>query len=579
MESQERKSNVWHLSRGIVFAGDTRVVYPRLPTARFYSAPAMVSHSEYDSSLTTGSVTSAGSRVDNGQVPEAQSLVASDTNSSAQPAADEGTKANDSSAEIEKSTDAEKPEEDPKDIEPPYTPLDYKIPSEVFRAAKQAPEGSMESYWSYNLYRGPDEKGELNTKIKVHYCTSLHTTERVLQQYFVNEKILGFDLEWEASASDRMGARKNVSLVQIASESRIGLFHLSLYREKGSLVAPSLKKIMEDPGITKLGVAIKGDCTRLRKFLGIDSRGVFELSNLYKLVKYSTSKEYQFINRTCVRLAVQVMEYLHLPLHKGPDVRKSNWSQALKMDQIIYSASDAYAAVQLYAVLDHHRQNLDPTPPLPYFVEENKPIRLADGVLLPSSEEEPAPQEDDTAVANTTPGPSDKYLDSLKDTVEIECEGEAEAEGDESNASILPPAQQTPRPSTSITTTTTTTKPIPTPPKDKDKRILTAEALATEYRSTKPLPAGAKPNSYAKQSQLRAYFLWRDNADLGPKEIAELLRNPPLQTSTVLGYILETIRLEKMSYDRKRLREDLLGCVAKEVLAGSRYYQGFLHRD
>lgn len=335
MEPQERKSNVWHLSRGFVFAGDTRVVYPRLPTARFYSAPAMVSHSESDSSLTTECVTSCGSDVGIDKVPEARSFVTPDPNPPAQLTADGGPKVNDSSTELEKSSVAEEPEKDPGNFEPPYTPLEYKIPPEVFRAAKQAPQGSMESYWSYNLYRGPDENGELNTKIKVHYCTSQHTTERVLQQYFMNEKILGFDLEWEPSASDRMGARKNVSLVQLASKSRIGLFHLSLYGEKGSLVAPSLKKIMEDPNVTKLGVAIKQDCTRLRKFLGIDSRGIFELSNLYKLVKYSTSGEYQFINRTYVRLAAQVMEYLRLPLHKGPDVRKSSWSQALKMDQII----------------------------------------------------------------------------------------------------------------------------------------------------------------------------------------------------------------------------------------------------
>lgn len=238
---------------------------------------------------------------------------------------------------------------------------------------------------------------------------------------------------------------------------------------------------------------------------------------------------------------------------------------------LLDSASDAYAAVQLYAVLDHHRQNLDPTPPLPYFVEENKPIRLADGVVLPTAED-PAPQEDDMG-QNAMPNPSDKYLDSLKDTIEMEGEGE----GDESGRSVLPPAPQPSRTSTSITT-----KPIPTPDPPappKDKRILEAEALAAEHRGARPLAPGAKPTSYAKQSQLRAYYLWRDNADLGPKEIAELLRTPPLQTSTVLGYILETIRLEKLNYDSKRLKEDLLSCVPKEVLASSRYYQGFLHRD
>ncbi len=97
---------------------------------------------------------------------------------------------------------------------------------------------------------------------------------------------------------------------------------------------------MEDPSITKVGVWIKGDCTRLKNYLGIQSRGIFELSHLYKLVKYSATKEFGSINKKLVSLATQVQDHLGLPMFKGQDVRSGDWSQPLQMDQIICKPQD-----------------------------------------------------------------------------------------------------------------------------------------------------------------------------------------------------------------------------------------------
>lgn len=62
----------------------------------------------------------------------------------------------------------------------------------------------------------------------------------------------------------------------------------------------------------------------MRKFLEIDSRGQFELSHLYKLVKFSCGNVKK-INKVLVSLAQQVQEHLQLPLEKG-DVRTGDWS-------------------------------------------------------------------------------------------------------------------------------------------------------------------------------------------------------------------------------------------------------------
>ena len=146
---------------------------------------------------------------------------------------------------------------------------------------------------------------------------------------------MGFDIEWKPQALATEGVKKNVALIQLASEERIALFHIARYWEdekSDDLLVPTLKKIMESTTITKVGVSIKADCTRLRKFMGIDSRGLFELSHLYKLVKFSL-ENVKMINKKLVSLSRQVEEHLQLPLWKG-EVRSSDWSQELNYEQI-----------------------------------------------------------------------------------------------------------------------------------------------------------------------------------------------------------------------------------------------------
>lgn len=285
---------------------------------------------------------------------------------------------------------------------PPESTLDYTIPVDVFRRARAAPAGCPESFWSYALYRRRNGADGSDGRVKVHYSRSLHTTERVCREFFLNEPVLGFDLEWMPDVARWEGARRNVCLVQLASPSRIGLFHLSVYPEKrvdtmnvrDKFVAPTLGRILEDENILKLGVSIKGDATRLQNHVGVKMRGLFELSHLHRLVKYVRSGDTHLINRKLVSLATQVEENIGLPLYKGQDVRSSDWSRPLQMDQIVCmsplacvpprlvqsnhsdSASDAYAAVQLFAVLERRREGLDPKQPRPALAELDQPIRF-----------------------------------------------------------------------------------------------------------------------------------------------------------------------------------------------------------
>ena len=225
------------------------------------------------------------------------------------------------------SADSSTPTEDM----PFSTPLGYHIPKATLQRAIDAAPSAMTAYWQYTLYQGP---GGEKDKVKVHYCKSKDSTERI-SQLFLHEEVIGFDIEWTMNATTTDGVKKNVALIQIASEERIALFHIARYpnaTDVDDFVAPTFKKIMESPKITKVGVSVKGDCTRLRKFMNIEARGIFELSHLYKLVKFSCG-DIKKINKVLVNLAQQVKEHLQLPLWKG-EVRSSDWSQDLNYQQI-----------------------------------------------------------------------------------------------------------------------------------------------------------------------------------------------------------------------------------------------------
>lgn len=300
-------------------------------------------------------------------------------------------------------------EEEARRAKIPISHSTYQMSEESFRTAKKAKPETPESYWSHTLYRGPLENG-VPKKVKVHYCRSLQTTERTLQQYFLGKKVLGFDIEWKADARKTSPAKLNVSLIQLATEERVGLFHIALYptSKVSELVAPSMRKIMEDPEVTKVGVAISADCTRLRNYLGVDSASILELSNLHKLVKYTLTQEPDQINKRMVALATQVQEHLHLPLFKGGNVRSSDWSRPLSIKQISYAASDSYAGFQLYNILEQKRQALNPVPPRPSHIErpavkQNSPqITITKPVPSKSTSPKSIPSKSNSPIATSS---------------------------------------------------------------------------------------------------------------------------------------------------------------------------------
>ncbi|KAI0157715.1 ribonuclease H-like protein [Xylariaceae sp. FL1272] len=519
-----RNHRLWHPSRGISFSP------PPISTVVTTQSPRIVPDFNGVGRYHVAASQAAGEHEPWSRVGARETTPVSETWLAAATVYEQKAKDHEDQTVPGQPADAESALERSRTDDPPPAVLDYQMDTELFYTAKKAALGSPESFWSYTQYRRRREDGS-SDRVKVHYCRSKHTMERVCKQYFMDEKVLGFDLEWVPDASKRDGLKKNVSLIQLASASHIALFHVALFAHTEDMVGPSFRALMEDPSITKVGVAIKGDTTRLRNFLDIDSRGLMELSHMYKLVTYCTSREYSNINKMLVKLARQVEEYLHLPLFKGTDVRSSNWAKPLSMDQVVYSASDAYAGLHLHATYEHHRKLLDPCPPIPRHAELNIAIRLPDGVQIevPEGTIEPdvAPR-----IPKTETAASGKYLASALETIRLEDQ-------DNQATSTKPEAL----PSVEVKEAHTQ-KPVEIP---KDSRVEIVEDRVAAYRSSRPKTRATFP-------QLRAYYLWHCY-DLSPDAIAELVRDPPLKTATVVNYILCAVQSERLVVDGDRLRQ------------------------
>ncbi|KAJ5327760.1 hypothetical protein N7452_008150 [Penicillium brevicompactum] len=262
-------------------------------------------------------------------------------------------------------------------------PITEQAEDEIF-ANNSTTDPAAPIYWSHSSQQSP-----AGNKIIVHYCRTLRSTEEIVQ-LFLTSKVIGFDMEWKSSASSWDSKQNNVSLIQIANEERIALFQVALFkpgRTLSDLVSPSLKQLIESPDITKVGVSIKADCTRLRKYLSIDAKATFELSHLFKLVKFGRDNP-KLVNKRGVNLSDQVREHFGLPLDKSEDVRCGDWARTLNYQQIQYAATDPYACVRLFHTMEAKRLAMNPMPPRPAFAELGQPIVLPLAEAITSTEQE-----------------------------------------------------------------------------------------------------------------------------------------------------------------------------------------------
>lgn len=242
------------------------------------------------------------------------------------------------------------------------------------------PTTARAKFWSHELYRGPH-----NQPVRILYSRTKMQSEEIAQE-FLGERVLGFDMEWPWQNPEQreIPLQQRIGLIQIASEDKIGLFHIGLHTGQTAkdVLAPTLRQIIESDNVSKTGVAIlNADFARLRRWFGLKPRGALELSHFHNLVTYGKVQPTR-VTTKMKALRKLVEEHLGLPLYKGK-VRTSNWSRPLNQAQILYAAADAYAGVMLYHCMNAKRLAIDPPPPLPLHAELYLPMRPGMGSIMP----------------------------------------------------------------------------------------------------------------------------------------------------------------------------------------------------
>lgn len=156
-----------------------------------------------------------------------------------------------------------------------------------------------------------------------------------------------------------------VSLIQVASEGTIGIFHIGVHRGKTAqdLIAPSLRTLIERKCIRKTGQSIMGDCARLRDHFGLMPQGMCELSYLDNLITEGVEDVTRYVTGGLKALVVKHFDGMKLVKDSG---MHADWTQKqLTRKQTEYAATDVYASLMLFHRMNAKTMKMKPAPPLP----------------------------------------------------------------------------------------------------------------------------------------------------------------------------------------------------------------------
>jgi ribonuclease D len=166
---------------------------------------------------------------------------------------------------------------------------------------------------------------------KVHI---IDTPEKLasLKDILPQEKILGFDTETKPSF--KKGKNNPVSLLQLATDDNAYLIRLNKVTLQDFLI-----KILEDPGIIKIGVAIKDDLRALCKIRLFNPAGFVELQEFVK--------DYGIEDNGLKKLVANILGF-----RISKKNQTSNWERdVLSDEQLSYAATDAWTCLKIYRKL------------------------------------------------------------------------------------------------------------------------------------------------------------------------------------------------------------------------------------
>lgn len=149
-----------------------------------------------------------------------------------------------------------------------------------------------------------------------------------------NYNVLGFDCEWVTVG----GTRRPTALLQLSSsEGLCALFRLCCMKQ----IPKSLRDLLEDDDVIKVGVAPQGDAQKLAHDFGVGVASTFDLRFLAAM----TGKKPE-------GLAKLSKAILDVELDKNWRLVCSDWeAKELSTKQINYAANDAMVAIEVFKIL------------------------------------------------------------------------------------------------------------------------------------------------------------------------------------------------------------------------------------
>ncbi|EJU00962.1 ribonuclease H-like protein [Dacryopinax primogenitus] len=164
---------------------------------------------------------------------------------------------------------------------------------------------------------------------------------------------LGFDTEWRPNYVK--GGRENwTSLIQLGDEHNILLIQISAMQ----YFPESLRELLSNPAIVKVGVGIRGDAFKLHREQQLEFSSLLDLADFAKLVdpdKWAPNRN--------PGLAALCETYLERTLKKGK-ITKSNWEMnPMTKAMQDYAANDAHVSFKIFRFLECLHTQMEYAPP------------------------------------------------------------------------------------------------------------------------------------------------------------------------------------------------------------------------
>lgn len=179
---------------------------------------------------------------------------------------------------------------------------------------------------------------------KVIYCSDAqscsHICTKILED-LVYPTAVGFDMEWRPNQKKFIENKTAVIQICTQPEKQCYVFHVSKMNSMPSM----LKKLIENPDITKTGVGIQQDLRKLHQDFDFDLSAMRKSHTDLNIFAKSLS----FKNKGNWSMRTLTETLLNKTIDKSSSLQRSNWEQyPLTEKQLEYAALDAYVGLILY---------------------------------------------------------------------------------------------------------------------------------------------------------------------------------------------------------------------------------------